>query len=255
MTPRTILLGLLCAIAMLVLYRCGSDPRRTRLPFGTTDLSTVQEPLSKLPPEERELVEHYVKRSNGDVLPAALGDPDNPLTARTFGEAIELERDWRKKMRVHEAEVAARLAQHDAKFAPLRALVSAEVESAEVLPRGEWLKRTYPGTEQPSDPSEVFAITVRVHNLSTQSVVGFRGSLDARDAREYLPMDLCWIDSGEERTIPPGEVLDIPCGTRRGGGVTEQERAFAAGAPGRFKIVWEPSYVKLADGSEYEVRH
>jgi hypothetical protein len=75
MTPRNLVYALILIVSMFVVYRCGSDPRRTRLPFGTTDLSSVQDALSKLPPEERELVEDYVKRSRGDVMPAALGDP------------------------------------------------------------------------------------------------------------------------------------------------------------------------------------
>ncbi len=237
---------------MFVLYRCSSDPRRTRLPFGSTDLSSVQEPLSKLPLEERELVEHYVKRSNGDVMPAALGDPDNPLSARTFGEAIELERDWRTKMRAHEAAVAARRAERDARLAPLRALVRAEIAKAEVLTGSELLQRRFPGSARTSDSDEIFVVTVRLHNLGDQSVVALRGALNARDAREYLSMDLCWIETGEERTIPSGSTIEIVCAGRPG--VSEQQRAFVAGAPGRFSVEWAPGYIKLADGSEYEVR-
>ncbi len=252
MTLRNMFYAAILLIFMAAVYRCGSDPRRTRLPFGTTDLSSVQEPLSTLPPEERTLVEDYVKRSNGDVLPAALGDPDNPLTARTFGQAIDLQRDWQVKMQAQEAVASARRAERDARLAPLRALVRAEAAKAELITRGEWLKRVYPETQQPPDPAELFVLTVQIQNLGGQSVTAVRGSLQARDRNAYLPMDLCWIDIGQERAIPPESTLELPC-TGRAGAVTEQERALAAGGQGRFSVEWNPRHIRLADGTEYNV--
>ncbi len=251
MTVRNMLYALVLLTFMVVVYRCGSDPRRTRLPFGSTDLSSVQGALSKLPAEERELVEHYVKRSNGDVMPTALGDPDNPLTARTFAEAIELERAWRKKMQAQDAVAAARRAELDARLAPLRALVRAEIVTAEVLTRGEWLQRQSPGTTQAPDSTELFVVAIRLHNLGDQPVVALHGALKARDARAYLPMDLCWIETGAERTIPSESSIEVVCNGRPG--VTEQERAFVAGATGRFSVEWTPKYIKLADGRAYDV--
>jgi hypothetical protein len=253
-TLRSIVYVLILAAAVAALYRCGSDPRRTRLPFGSTDLSGVQAPLAKLSPEERELVEDYVERSRGDVVPAAFGDPDMPLTARTFGEAIELERAWRQNRRTQAAASAARGAERDAKLAPLRALVEAEIASAEVLTQQAWMQRRDPGAQAPADLSDVFVVAVRLRNLGDQPVSALRGALDARDVRAYLPMDLCWIEIGQERTIPPGGEIEAVCASRPGD-VNEQKRAFAAfvaGTPGRFEVIWEPRYIKLADGREYD---
>lgn len=71
------------------------DPHRTLLPIGSTDLSSVRPQLEALPDSERVLVLEYVRRSGGDVLPPKLADPDEPLTARTFADAIALQRRFR----------------------------------------------------------------------------------------------------------------------------------------------------------------
>jgi len=110
------------------------DPHRTALPFGSTDLTPVKAQLDKLPDNERELVEEYVQRSHGDVLPLRFADPDNPLTARTFGEAIALERQWRDKQKVVQAGADARLSDRERELAPLRAVVSATVAKRDPIP-------------------------------------------------------------------------------------------------------------------------
>ncbi len=61
-------IGIMIFLIALVIY--GRDPYRTKLPFGSTDLSSVEKQLARLSPEDRKLVEDYVKRSKGDVLPA-----------------------------------------------------------------------------------------------------------------------------------------------------------------------------------------
>jgi hypothetical protein len=120
-----------------------------------------------------------------------------------------------------------------------------------VLTRGEWLQRQSPGSAPVSDPTELFVVAIRLHNLGEQPVVALQGGLKARDAREYLPMDVCWIETGPERTIPPGSSIEVVCRSRPG--VTEQDRAFVAGAPGRFQVEWTPKLIRLADGSEHHV--
>ena len=67
--------GGLVAIALLAWFAHGlRDPLRTALPFGTTDLSSVQVQLRRLSPADRALVEAYVRRSHGDVLPGLPGE-------------------------------------------------------------------------------------------------------------------------------------------------------------------------------------
>ena len=88
----TRIFGVLGVVALLgyAIHR-GQDPLRTALPFGTTDLSSVDVALQKLQADDRGLVEAYVKRSSGDVLTTKFADPDEPFTARTFAEAIALD--------------------------------------------------------------------------------------------------------------------------------------------------------------------
>jgi hypothetical protein len=118
--------GGLVAIALLAWFAHGlRDPLRTALPFGTTDLSSVQVQLRRLSPADRALVEAYVRRSHGDVLPAKFADPDQPFTARTLGEAIALEKAWDVRRDAKDAEAARRQAERDAAMAPLRDAVEA----------------------------------------------------------------------------------------------------------------------------------
>jgi hypothetical protein len=243
--------NLVVLLAVIVgFYVWNHDPHHTKLPFGTTDLGSVQKELQKLPTAERELVEAYVKRSNGDVLPKQFADPDNPLTARTFAEAIELQRTWEAKAKVDDARIAALRAQREAKMAPLRAAVRARVVKAEVLTRNEYQARRDPDFyKRPYtvDKSPAFLTTIAVQNLSDQTIVELRGSLEARDAQAYLPMDLCWIDIGEQQSIPSGGTLELMCGHDYRG-ASQQQKDFADNPGGRFEVVWKPKSVKFADG-------
>ena len=230
-----------------------SDPHRTRLPFGTTDLSSVVKQLEKLPVEEHMLVEAYVRRSNGDVLPEKFADPDDPLTARTFGEAIELQRAWEVKMKAQQAREDQLKAERDAKLAPLRAVVLAEVVGAQVMAKSELARQQQPVLSRPAtavatgnDP-QIFVLHVRLHNLGAQTVLGLTGSLKARDHNAWLPMDLCWMELGSERAIQPDQPLDLYCSSRFA--ASQQERDFAANPQsGRFEVYWEPKTIRLASG-------
>jgi hypothetical protein len=254
MTFRTIFIVLAIGIAVYVFYRT-NDPHRTSLP-GTSDLTTVQKELAKLPKEERALVEGYVKRSRGDVLTPKFADPDTPLTARTFGEAIQLQRTWEAKMKAGEARVAEARSRQEAKLDPLRAVVNASVVQAEVITRNEYQARTDPSFHQRShrvDNSPTFIISIRVDNLSNEFIVAVRGSLQARDSEAYLPLDLCWIDLRDDgRPIPPQGFRDVVCGHGQRG-ASKQHEDFVSNPKGRFRVEWEPKYIKFGNGRILEV--
>ena len=240
MTSRNLVLIL--AIGLLYFgYRYSSDPHRTALPFGSTDLSSVQAELARLPDEERALVEAYVKRSNGDVLTAQFADPDDPLTARTFGEAIELQRAWIDRMEVDEARMAQLRTERDAQLAPLRAIADARVVKAQIV--GADGSLTGVGGN--------FVTRIRIQNRGNEAIVGLSGSLKARDRDEYLPLDLCWIDLGSQQTLAAGASTEFDCG-RGTGGASDQQRAFVENPPGRFTVEWEPRHIKLASGRELD---
>jgi hypothetical protein len=256
MTSRTVFAILAICVAAYVLYR-GNDPHRTSLPFGTDDLTTVQKQLAKLPKEERTLVEAYVKRSRGDVLPPKFADPDVPLTARTFGEAIQLQRAWEAKMKLVDARVAEIRAQREVALAPLRATVNASVIRAEIITRNEYQARKDPSFNQRAhrvDDSPSFLVSIRLDNTSDEFIVGLRGSLQARDSEAYLPMDLCWISFEDDgRPIPPHGFRDITCGHDYRG-ASKQQQDFVANPKGRFNVEWEPKYVKLGNGQRLEAK-
>ncbi len=247
MTFRDVLIigGVIAAVLMAT--RCSRDPLRTDLPFGTTDLSSVEPQLARLPAEERELVEAYVKRSNGDVLTPELADPDMPLTARTFAQAIELERAWKLKVQEQDAVMGKLKVARDAKLAPLRATVRASIVKAEVLTREEWHVRQNPNLgHNPSkgDTSLVFLVRIRLQNLRDESIKRVTGSVQARDRDAYLPLNICWIDQGN---IAPNASVEVYCG-RANQDASDQEKDFVKNPPGRFQVEWEPKRIELENG-------
>ena len=252
MNIRTILTVLVIGSAAFLLQRLSADPHDTRLPFGTTDLSTVQKALARLPGAERALVEAYVARSRGDVLTAKFADPDEPLTARTFAEAIELQRAWESRKKVLDAHLAELREQREARLAPLRAVVRASIVKAEIITRNEYQARTNPHFyQQPYrvDSSPTFITRIRVQNLGNEPIVALQGSLQASDSQAYLPLDLCWIDLGSEQTIGTAGTVEFYCGHDYRG-ASQQHRDFVERPEGRFEVTWEPKYVRLASGRE-----
>ena len=254
MSFRTIAMIAVFAAAIFGMARCSSDPHRTALPFGSTDLTSVEKQLAALPAEERALVEAYVARSGGDVLTPQFADPDDPLTARTFAQAIELQKRWNEKMGVLEQRLSALRVEREGKLAPLRALVRATVVKSEVVTRNEYQARQDPGFYSRAyqvDKSPTFISLIRVQNRSNERILAVKGSLKAQDRDQTLPLDLCWIDLGSDHELAPGATTDFYCGNVLHG-VSEQQRDFIALPAGRFQVEWIPKYVKLASGREID---
>lgn len=255
MGARFVLGGLLIAILVAFCAHRLRDPLRTMLPFGTTDLSSVQAQLQRLTAEERALVEAYVKRSNGDVLPPAFADPDQPFTARTFAEAIALERAWSIKRGEIDVDAGRRQAERDAALAPLRDAVEADVVRAEVLSPRELAAPADPDATVkralPSDEATVFVVTVALHNAGSKAISGVQGSLEAHDREAYLPLDLCWVDIGAAATIEPASRIEIRCANPNRH-ASDQQRAFVDDASGRFTVAWYPKRVVFADGTQLD---
>lgn len=249
-------LGILVVAALLgyAIHRV-RDPLHTGLPFGSTDLSSVQTALERLQLADRELVEAYVKRSNGDVLPEKFADPDQPFTARTFAQAIELEKTWAVERAEQEPLATSRQADRDAAMAPLRDAVEATVARAEVLsPRQLAAPPDSTASLEralPSDEATVFVVTVSLHNLGSKTIVGVKGALEA-SARDFdLPLQLCWFDLGAQQPIEPASRLEIHCGNPEQQVSTEQ-RAFVDDNAGRFRVTWNPTRVMFEDGTRLD---
>ena len=238
------------------------DPYRTQLPFGSTDLSSVQAKLDKLPAEDRQLVEDYVKRSNGDVLPAQFADPDAPLTARTFTEAIELQRKFVAQQAKVDAQIQARMAKRDAEFAPLRAALGMQLLRREIVPRGQLFGQP-DGQALPNgtvakvaiDDTPIQMTTYRLTNKSDSTIAAFKASIDIRKAHpksaEFGSLDECWLDHDEP--LAAGASIDLRCGnTDRQ--ATSVERAYVNMPDSELLSQWEPKLVRFADGRVLEVK-
>ncbi|HEV8694185.1 MAG TPA: hypothetical protein VGQ93_08405 [Lysobacter sp.] len=184
-----------------------------------------------------------------------MADPDEPFTARTFGQAIELEKQWQVKRSEQEAVAAARAAQRDRAMAPLREVVAAHVARREIVSPDE----AYGITAQTSaakqagpdrDPT-TFVVTVAIDNLGNEDIVALQGSLKAKDRDNYLPLDLCWIDTSEQQRIPAHGHTEIRCGNPNRH-IDANERAFVENRSGRFTEVWEPRSVRFASGRTFQ---
>jgi hypothetical protein len=233
------------------------DPHRTALPFGTTDLSSVEPELKRLPAEDRRLVEAYVKRSNGDVLPPKFADPDSPFTARSFAEAIALQQRWEIKMKEMQAKADAEQAQREAIMEPLRDAVEARVLKRELVSLRAFEQR-YAHPNEPvkaAEPNEaaIFIATIGVYNHTGTDVAHVAGDIYARDRDNWMKLNLCWIDTASNQPVPALGHIELQCGDKNG--ASKQEQAFVAeGFGDRFTLHWDPKAVEFVDGKKLEAK-
>ncbi|MBL8301073.1 MAG: hypothetical protein JNN30_22265 [Rhodanobacteraceae bacterium] len=246
MTTTTRLLLVAALMAGLGLYGALRKPYGTRLPLDVDDLSEIQPQLDRLSESERELVLGYLKRSNGDVLPAALADPDEPLTARTFGEAIELQQAFLHTQAERNAVAAQRRAERDRGFAPLREALELRLVRRELLTPQQV---TGIGSAKPvvdrSDSGQTLVVTYRLVNNSGREIASAKGSVEVFDLQDQRRTE-CWIEQRDR--IEPFARIDVRCGNamRRAG---EAERALVELPADQLRLVWEPAEIVFADGS------
>ncbi|WP_158882390.1 hypothetical protein [Rhodanobacter sp. L36] len=247
------IVGVIGAIVLLAfLFHRSRDPLRTSLPFGSADLSLVAPALQRLDASDRALVEAYVKRSNGDVLLPSMADPEQPFTARTFGEAIALEKTWDITRDTQTALAMKGIDALNEAMAPLRAVVQADVQHIDMMSPRQLagaieltrdIKSALPGN-QPT----IFVVTVSLHNLGSEAIVGVTGALEARDRDATLPLDLCWVDIGPQDRIDPAGRTEIRCADPHRY-VSEEQRAFMHAPHDRYTVVWKPKTVSFEDGT------
>jgi hypothetical protein len=246
-----LVIGAIVAIAGAFWSR---SPYNTALPLEVEDLTPIQAQLEKLPDEDRELVLGYLRRSNGDVLPAAFADPDEPFTARTFREAIALQKDFLVKQGGRDAEAGARASQRDAAMAPLRKVSDIRVLKREVLTGNEIYGApadtysTVKSATSGNDGHKVLVVTYRLHNLSPRAIASIKGGVSILSPANEK-MTGCFIDHNQ--TIDAGSSVDIRCGqpNREAGA---NDLAFIQMPMSGFSVRWEPSSVAFADGTRME---
>jgi hypothetical protein len=245
---RSTILLVLFLTAAFGLYRIGTDPYRTSLPMEVEDLSPIAPQLAKLPPEDRELVTDYLKRSNGDVLPAQFADPDDPLTARTFAEAIALEKTHREKMKVEQARMAAFRAERDAQFKPLRDIVSARIVNREQLAYdqiyGGGSNGGFAKPAQGASGSELITvITYRFWNRGNRTITTLRGLAEV-DGSGLMPAASCVVDSSEP--LAALDHRDVRCRTPKDANAVD--RALMARPLAEIPLGWYPREIRFDDG-------
>lgn len=259
---RWMVLGLLGLALCIWGALRSSNPLHTTLPFGSTDLSSVEAELARLAPDDRKRVEDYVRRTNGDYLPGNLGDPDDPVTARTFAEAIELQTRFEAKMQEQEAKAALFRAERDQRFAPLRKVMAMNVLKREMLTDAQIYGVAAPSSpaaksanpNQAGDPQRAVT-TYRLTNTSDQDIRAFGVLIELRQ-KVHAPDDFgivasCWVD--EVRTLAPGEHFDARCGRSMSlNRVTDAE--YLVMPFEQLEIRWEPKRIEFANGDKLEFR-
>lgn len=243
------------AIALMAVIVGGfwsRSPYGTALPMEVDDLTPIQPQLEKLPDEDRELVLGYLRRSNGDVLPAAFADPDEPFTARTFREAIALQKAFLVKQGELDAEAGARALERDAAMAPLRKVSEIRVLKREALSgaaiyggasAGE--PSTMKSARSGASGNTVLVVTYRLHNLSPRAIASIQGSVSIRSAADE-EMTGCYIDHNQ--VIAAGSSTDIRCG-QPNRQASVNDLAFVDMPMSGFSVRWEPRTLVFADGT------
>ena len=200
MSFTRLLLAIMLAALAIWGVSTARSPYRVALPFGSTDLTPIQATLDRLPAEERDLVHAYVKRSNGDVLPARFADPDYPLTARVVGEAIQLQRSFLKKQALDDAKARQLEEARDKALAPLRDALNIVLTKREIAP----LFR---------DGSPKLITTYRLENPSGRTIDSFKGSVGILKASQRFShlgqLDQCYMEHNEPLTS--GQTTEISC--------------------------------------------
>ena len=241
---------LLCAL-LVGGGACSRSPHATALPMEVDDLSPIQAQLDRLPADERELVVAYLKRSNGDVLPAQFADPDEPFTARTFGEAIVLQREFLVKQAGREREIAARDAQREAALKPLRDVLGLQLVRRELLTYDQiyGIAANAPGQSKrarndANATRPILVMTYRLSNRSGRTLAAFSGSARIPGSG-LMPLAQCYFD--ERRELAPGATHEVRCGDPRHEADAEQ-RAAVTRPLHELKLYWEPREIRFADG-------
>jgi hypothetical protein len=244
---NTLRLTMIVAVLLGSVAACSKDPQATSLPLNLADIPKVQPQLDKLPADERQLVLDYLKRSNGDVLPANLTDPSAPLTARTFAEAIKLQKEFVVRHSAEEANVAEFRAERDTAIEPLREALSIEIVKKEIVTADEATgRRPSPGEAIPDAPTLV--TTYRLRNNTAQTIVHVTASVSVRspsDPDSLMGLDRCFIDRSEP--IQGGQSLEVRCGNvaQRPG---DQSKEYVAMSESSLLVRWEPKAITFEGG-------
>ncbi len=226
---------------------CSRNPMGTTLPLNLADIPKIQPQLDKLTPEDRELVLGYLNRSKGDVLPAKFADPDEPLTARTFAEAIKLQREFKAKQAVNNQRMEGLREARESGMEPLRKALSVDLVKREIVTSDEATGREA-RQGQALNTRPVLMTTWRLINSSGDTITRASGSATVRttsDPNSLMGIAGCYINRSEPIAI--GDIIEIRCGNvnKQAG---DAEKEFVNLPESSLIVTWEPQSITLASG-------
>lgn len=236
------------------MYHKSHDVYGTPLPLDINHLSDLEPKLKKLPSNERELVLGYLHRSNGDVLPTQFADPDSPFTARTFREAIELQKKYLAQQSIDDAKMADRRQAREEALKPLRdaleiIIVKREIvpksrmyESAEIVTANTLSKRPTSNNDTP-----VLIETYRIRNRSGKAIRAFKASMniykaDTKPEEGHFTIGGCYINDNQPLQID--ERRTVRCG---GKPASKADEAYVDMTESQLEIDWAPKRIDFED--------
>lgn len=246
-TLRLVFRFSLAILFVAALAACSRNPMGTTLPLDLADIPKKQPQLDKLTAEDRELVLGYLKRSKGDVLPAKFADPDQPFTARTFAEAIKLQREFMAKQTVEDARMEGVREARESGMEPLRKALSVDLVKREIVTSDEATGRE-PRQGQALNTTPVLMTTWRLTNYSGDTITHVSGSATVRttsNPNSLMGVTSCYINRSEPITV--GDIVEIRCGNANKP-AGDAERDFVAMSDSSLVVTWEPKSITLAGG-------
>ncbi len=246
-------LGGLWICGWLYLHR----PYATDLPIGTTDLNSVASELNRLSDEDRALVKAYVVRSGGHV-PGAIREVGTDFTAKTFGEAIEIEKkldaDDAKNQKIAQAFQAER----EKKLAPLKEIIDLKLLKREIVNRAYIgpIRYILPGETSASkvasikDSENALLTTYQLQNKSSKTISNLEITIEIlkakRSANELGILAECFIQN-LGTPLAAYEVREIEC-SNLGHSASETDHQYVTMPIQDLELKWEPRFIQFEDG-------
>lgn len=233
---------LLAAMVLVTALCACSDPRRAALPDDMGKMEAIKPQIEKLQPEERELLLAYMLRKSfkGTVFGGVAGTTD----AKTVGEAIDSQREYKAERDKRDAEQAALKAKAKAEYdAAVKAL--SDAVTVALLGKKVDEDRGYSGMVM----NRHLNITVAYQNNTDKPVAGVKGTLIVTDVFGD-PLSRFHI-SNDQTIAPKGRVTWT--GGRRLSTYSmsdNKDEKFSELPDDKYKVRWEPEAVVFSDGTK-----
>ena len=242
---RPVYVILLCST---LLAAC-SNPKDTPLPPSLDKMDSIQSPMTKLAPEERELATGYIMRHTvGAKIGGLFGGKEGPgiPEGMTLGKAIDEQRRFIADAALEQTKqtaLKAKLqAEREAVLKPMRETITVTLVSKQMA-----TDRGYSGMVM----DEKLNVTFGYKNNSSKDVSGVKGRISIRDLfgdeiSAFQVSNDSTIKAGQTATWSGSRSLRFSMGNNN-------DRKLAELSDDKFKIVWEPQVIVFTDGTKLAV--